>query len=122
MEYFRAAAGSQSQIGQRAAAEFVRMDLPQNPGNYVATQGQFDAQGRLMVVVQNRSPAPLSGIQVTPVLVDASGRVVQQGSPVVFRAVVQPGEQAAAQTGVANVAQAQLPYLRFRVDGARVAE
>jgi tetratricopeptide (TPR) repeat protein len=122
MEYFRAAAGSQSQIGQRAAAEFVRMDLPQNPGNYVATQGQFDAQGRLMVVIQNRSPAPLSGIQVTPVLVDAAGRVVQQGSPVVFRAVVQPGEQAAAQTGVANVAQAQLPYLRFRVDGARVAE
>lgn len=122
MEYFRAAAGSQSQIGQRAAAEFVRMDLPQNPGNYVATQGQFDAQGRLMVVIQNRSPSPLSGIQVTPVLVDAAGRVVQQGSPVVFRAVVQPGEQVAAQTGVANVAQEQLQYLRFRVDGAKVAE
>lgn len=122
MEYFRAAAGSQSQIGQRAAAEFIRMDLPQNPGNYVATQGQFDAQGRLVVVVQNKSPAPLTGIQVTPVLVDASGRVARQGSPVVFRAVVQPGQQAAAQTGIANVAQEQLPYLRFRVDGAKVAE
>ena len=122
MEYFRAAAGSQSQIGQRAAAEFIRMDLPQNPGNYVATQGQFDAQGRLVVVIQNKSPAPLTGIQVTPVLVDASGRVARQGSPVVFRTVVQPGQQAAAQTGIANVAQEQLPYLRFRVDGATVAE
>jgi hypothetical protein len=122
MEYFRAAAGSQSQIGQRAAAEFIRMDLPENPGNYVATQGQFDAQGRLVVVVQNRSPAPLTGIQVTPVLVDAAGRVARQGSPVVFRSVVQPGQQAAAQTGIANVAQEQLPYLRFRVDGAKVAE
>lgn len=122
MEYFRAAAGSQSQIGQRAAAEFMRMDLPQNPGNYVAAQGQLDAQGRLVVVVQNRSPAPLTGIQVTPVLVDAAGRVAREGSPVVFRAVVQPGQQAAAQAGIANVAQEQLPYLRFRVDGARVAE
>jgi beta-barrel assembly-enhancing protease len=122
MEYFRAAADTQSQIGQRAAAEFVRMDLPQNPGNYVGTQGQFDAQGRLLVVIQNRSPAPLAGIQVTPVLVDGAGQVVQQGSPVVFRAVVQPGEQAAAQTGVTNVAESQLPYLRFRVDGATVAE
>ena len=122
MEYFRAASGSKSQIGERAAAEFVRMDLPQNPGNYVATQGQFDQQGRLMVVVQNRSPAPLVGIQVTPVLVDAAGRVARQGSPVVFRAVVQPGQQAAAQTGIANVSQAELPYLRFRVDGAKVAE
>lgn len=122
MEYFRAAAGSQSQIGQRAAAEFVRMDLPQNPGNYVATQGQLDAQGRVMVVIQNRSPAPLVGIQVTPVLVDASGRVAQQGMPVVFRSVVQPGQQAAAHTGIDGIAQAQLPYLRFRVDGARVAD
>lgn len=122
MEYFRAAAGSQSPIGQRAAAEFVRMDLPQNPGNYVATQGQLDPQGRVVVVVQNRSPAPLVGIQVTPVLVDASGRIVQQGSPVVFRSAVQPGQQAAAQTGIGSIAQAQLPYLRFRVDGARVAE
>lgn len=122
MEYFRAAAGSNSAIGQRAAAEFIRMDLPQNPQNYVAAQGQFDAQGRLVVVVQNRSPAPLSGIQVTPVLVDGAGRVAQQGSPVVFRAVIQPGQQAAAQTGIGSVSQAQLPYLKFRVDGARVAE
>lgn len=122
MEYFRAAAGSQSQIGQRAAAEFVRMDLPQNPGNYVATQGQLDPQGRVVVVVQNRAPAPLVGIQVTPVLVDANGRIVQQGQPVVFRSAVQPGQQAAAQTGISSIAEAQLPYLRFRVDGAKVAE
>ena len=58
MEYFRAAAGSRSPIGERAAAEFMRLDLPQNPGNYVAAQGQFDGSGRLIVVVQNRSPAP----------------------------------------------------------------
>lgn len=122
MEYFRAAAGSQSQIGQRAAAEFVRMDLPQNPGNYIATQGQIDPQGRVVVVIQNRAPAPLVGIQVTPVLVDAGGRIVQQGQPVVFRTAVQPGQQAAAQTGINGIAQEQLPYLRFRVDGAKVAE
>src|SRR5690606_19384927 len=36
MQYFRSAASSDSQLGQRAAREFVRMDLPQNPGAYVA--------------------------------------------------------------------------------------
>lgn len=122
MEYFRAASGSQSQIGERAAAEFVRMDLPQNPGNYIATQGQLDAQGRVVLVIQNRSPAPLAGIQVTPVLVDAGGRIVQQGMPVVFRGAVQSGQQAVQQTGISGIAPAQLQYLRFRVDGARVAE
>ena len=45
----------------------------------------------------------LSAIQVTPVLVDGAGRIAQQGSPVVFRSVVQPGQQAAAQTGIDNV-------------------
>jgi hypothetical protein len=98
------------------------MDLPQNPGNYVATQGQIDAQGRVILVIQNRSAAPLVGVQVTPVLVDAAGRIAQQGNPVVFRSVVQPGQQAAQQTGIGGLAQEQLQYLRFRVDGAKVAE
>lgn len=122
MEYFRMAASSDSQIGQRAAAEFIRMDLPQNPSQYVAATGQFDPLGRLVVVVQNRAPVALTQIQVTPVLVDASGRIVQQGASVRIGGVVKPGEQAAAPSGIASISQQQLPYLRFRVDGARVAE
>jgi predicted Zn-dependent protease len=122
MEYYRAAAGSRSSIGQAAAAEFVRMDLPQNPDNYVAAQGQFDSQGRLFVVVQNRAPVALQDVQVQPVLVDASGRIVQEGSPVRLNEVIKPGGQAAAPSGIASISQQQLPYLRFRVASARVAE
>jgi beta-barrel assembly-enhancing protease len=121
-KYYQAAASSKSAIGQAAAAEYMKMDLPQNPGNYVAAAGQFDSQGRLMVVVQNRSPAALHAIQVTPVLVDANGRVMQQGDPVLIRSVVKPGEQAAAASGIDNLTQAQLQALRFRVDGAKIAE
>ena len=98
------------------------MDLPQNPGNYVAAAGQFDSQGRLLVVVQNRAPVPLRDFQVTPVLIDGSGRIMQQGSPVRVGAVLKPGEQVAAAAGIGNISQQQLPYLRFRVDGARIAE
>lgn len=122
MEYYRAAAGSQSRIGEMAAAEFVRMDLPQNPDKYVAAAGQFDGQGRLLVVLQNRAPVPLRDFQVTPVLVDGNGRILQQASPVRVGAVLKPGEQVAAASGIGNIQQQQLPYLRFRVDGARIAE
>ncbi len=122
MEYYRAAAGSQSRIGEMAAGEFVRMDLPQNPDKYVAAAGQFDGQGRLFVVVQNRSPVALRDFQVSPVLVDANGRIVQQGQPVRVGAVLKPGEQVAAASGIGNISQQQLPYLRFRIDGARIAE
>jgi predicted Zn-dependent protease len=122
MELYRAAASSNSQIGQQAAAEFVRMDLPQNAGNYVSTGGQFDAQGRPILIVQNKAPVALTDIQVTPILVDANGRVLQQGSPVRIARTLKSGEQVAADAGLANLTQEQLPYLRFRVDQARVAE
>jgi beta-barrel assembly-enhancing protease len=105
-----------------AAAEFVRMDLPQNPDKYVGAAGQFDSQGRLLVVLQNRAPVPLRDFQVTPVLVDQSGRVMQQASPVRVAAVLKPGEQVAAGSGIGSISQQELPYLRFRVDGARIAE
>lgn len=121
-KYYQAAATSNSSVGQAAAVEYMKMDLPQNPGNYVAAGGQLDSQGRLMVVVQNRSKVPLTGIQVTPVLVDAAGRVVQQGSSVTIRAVVKPGEQAAAPSGIGNLPPEQQQALRFRVDAAKVAE
>ncbi len=35
------------------------MDLPRNPGNYVATGGQLDPSGRVVVIIQNRAPIPL---------------------------------------------------------------
>ena len=122
MEYYRAAASSNSSIGQQAAVEFVRMDLPKNPANYVAATGQFDAQGRLFVVVQNRAPVPLTNVQVTPVLINGAGQVVQQGSPVRLSNTLKAGEQAAAPAGIGGISQEQLPYLRFRVDEAQVAE
>ena len=120
--YYQAAASSESSFGKAAAAEFTKMDLPQNPGNYLAAGGQLDSQGQVMVVVQNRSQVPLSGIQITPVLVDGAGRIVQQGNPVQIQSVVKPGEQAAAATGLANLTPEQMQALRFRIDGAKIAE
>lgn len=121
-QYYKAAATSDSAIGKAAAAEYMKTDLPQNPGNYVATTGQLDAQGRVIVVVQNRSPVALNAIQVTPVLVDSSGRILQQGNRVVIDAIVKPGEQATAATGLSGLTQEQQQALRFRVDGAKIAE
>ncbi len=121
-QYYQAAASSDSAIGKAAAAEFMKMDLPQNPGNYIATAGQLDAQGQVIVVVQNRSPVALKDIQITPVLIDGSGRVLQQGNPVRVNAVLQSGAQIAAPTGLGNLPAQQLQALRFRVDGAQVSE
>jgi len=119
LEYYRSAASSQSQLGRQAAVEYVRMDLPQNPANYIAAAAQFDAQGQVLVVIQNRAPVALKNIQVTPVQVDDGERIVRQGSPIRLDALLKPGEQIAARSGIA---QQELSYLRFRIDGAQVAD
>lgn len=121
MQYYKAAAGSNSTIGQQAAAEFVRLDLPQNPGNYVAAGAQLDARGQLVAVIQNRAPVPLADIQVTPVLVDATGRAVSTGNRIGVRGPLAAGQQTAVATGT-GLTQEQLQFVRFRIDGARPAE
>jgi len=120
-EHFRTAAASQSEIGKQAAAEFAVLDLASNPGNYVATAGQLDAQGRVVLRVQNRAPFALRDIVVTPVVVDAAGRIVQQGRSLHIGRVLQSGEQASLDAGIGTMPAEKLPALRFRVDGARPA-
>ena len=122
MQYFRAAAESQSEIGRQAAAEFVVMDVGRNPGQYVATAAQQDAKGRVVLLVQNRAPVALIDIYVTPLLVDAAGRIAQQGKAVRIGRSLAPGEQFAMDPGVGTLSPEQLPLLRFRVDRARAVE
>jgi beta-barrel assembly-enhancing protease len=122
VQYYQAAASSQSEIGQAAAGELVRMDLPQNPGNYVAAAGQLDANGRVVLVIQNRAPIPLSDIRVTPVLVNAAGQVVRTGSTIRITQSLASSQQVAVDAGLGALPQEQLQALRFRVDGARAAE
>ena len=121
MQYYQVAATSNSNIGQEAAAEFVRLDLPQNPDKYVAAVAQVNGQGELIVVVENRAPVPISNLQVTPVLINAAGNIVREGSPVHVRGPIKPGERARAKAGGGGVSPAQLPSIRVRVDGAKVA-
>jgi predicted Zn-dependent protease len=122
VKYYRAAASSNSDIGKSAAAELVRLDLPTNPGNYLATAPQLASDGRLALVIENRAPLALTDIQVTPVLVDHAGNVVRQAQPVRVPRSLKPGERVAMDAGVGTVPQAQLSAVRFRVDGARIDE
>lgn len=121
LEYYRAAAGSQSELGQQAAAEYATIDVGRNPGQYVATAAQLDAQGRVVLRLQNRAPIALSDIVISPLQLDAAGRVVQQGRALRIRRVLEPGEQLALDAGIGVVTQERLPLLRFRVDAATAA-
>jgi predicted Zn-dependent protease len=122
LQYYQAAATSDSSIGQEAAREAMRIDLPRNPGNYVAAQVARDNQGRPVVVVQNRSPVALGAIVVTPVQVNAAGQVTAQGRAVTIRGPLASGAQVAADGGLGALSAEQLAAVRVRVDAAQVVE
>jgi predicted Zn-dependent protease len=123
LQYYKTAAQSQSEYGQLAAAEYIRMDLPQNPGNYLATGAQRDAQGRALLVLENRSPVALTGVLLTPVFVDAAGNVTRQGKQRDLRSTTLPsGQRASVDIGLGSLTDAELQAIRFRIDGAKVVE
>ncbi|KAF0162651.1 MAG: putative Zn-dependent protease [Rhodocyclaceae bacterium] len=64
IEHFRLAAGSDSEVGKRAGASLVRLDLPRNPGSYVQVEPVADASGNLGLRVTNRSPIALRNLRV----------------------------------------------------------
>ena len=119
LELYRGAAESQSEIGQRAAAEYAALDLSRNPGNYIATAAQTGTRGELVLVLENRAPVALSEIAVTPVLVDVSGRILQQARVVSIGRALQPGERIAVDAGVGQVSPELLQQIRFRIDSAK---
>jgi hypothetical protein len=75
-----------------------------------------------VLVIENRAPLALTDIQVTPVLVDGNGNIVQQAKPVAIPRALKPGERVSVDAGVGAVPQEQLAAVRFRVDSARIAE
>jgi predicted Zn-dependent protease len=122
LELFREAAGSDSEIGKRAAAEYTMLDLPRNPGNYIATAPQRDARGNLVVIIENRAPVALAAIVLTPVVIDAAGRIVQQGRSLQIGQLLPPGARVVVDSGVGAVTPEQLQTIRFRIDGAQPAQ
>jgi tetratricopeptide (TPR) repeat protein len=119
LEYFKAASGAGGELGKQAAAEYLALDLPQNPSNYVAIGAQFDATGRAMITVQNRAPVAIEGIEITPVMVDDAGQIVQQGTRRTLPLKLQPGEAVSIDAGLGRLDAAQAAQLRIRVDAAR---
>ncbi len=118
---FEAAAQSQSEYGQMAAGEFQRMDMGQNPAQYIATGIRQDAQGRVFYVLQNRAQIAVTGLQIVPVVVDGQGQIVQQGAPRAVGGTLKPQETVSVDSGLEPMSALQARSLAVRVSAAQPA-
>lgn len=119
MELFRVAASSKSDLGKQAAVEYARMNFAENGTKYIASGLQRDSRGQIMAVVENRAPFPVSQILLTPVLLDANGRIAQEGRQIRVTKALQPGERASVNAGVGTITDEVRSRFRVRVDSVR---
>jgi predicted Zn-dependent protease len=117
-KYYAAAAGTEGEIGQAAGLALMRIELPENPGKYVRTQGALDSRGLLVVAIGNPTRVPMSGITLTVQYVDSQGKLRD------FRrnlnGTLAAGQQVQVPTGLGPFQRAD--QFRVAVSSARIAE
>ena len=64
-QYFQEAAGSEGNAGREAALSFTRIDIVDNPGNYVSARAFANEEGRIITRIVNNSPLNLTDLQIS---------------------------------------------------------
>jgi predicted Zn-dependent protease len=116
LEYYAQAASSNSPAGQAAEEAAVRLDLPNNPGNYVQARGGLDNSGQLIVEVANPTRVSLTDVVVAVRYADSQGRIREVGRRVND---LPPGQATRFATGLGPFTSSQ--QFQVGVAGARVA-
>ncbi|HEU4532369.1 MAG TPA: M48 family metalloprotease [Steroidobacteraceae bacterium] len=125
VKYFQMAASSNSEVGKASSRELVRLDLPRNPGNYVRVEPRVDNQGRVWLLVENRTSIGIRGVTIAAGIADETGRNIVQGPVRVSTGsgVIAGGQVAQVQTPLGPVTDsATLSRVRFQVEAAAIAE
>ncbi len=122
MEHYQLAAGSDSEVGKRAGAALVRLDLPGNPGNYVQVDAVADSNGNLGLRVTNRSPVTVYKVRVAGV-VQKSASANYFNKDYALSGSLKPGQSTTIAMGVSLADfNAGLKQVRGQVRSAEVAE
>ncbi|MDX1775799.1 MAG: M48 family metalloprotease [Desulfobulbales bacterium] len=72
--YFQEAAGADSPAGRAAQLSILRLDFPQNAGNYIKIQVGLNRQGYVLAQINNNAPLDVRDIKLYIEYPDSSGR------------------------------------------------
>ncbi len=92
LEHFRIAASSESTLGKKAQVRLARLDLPQNPGKYIAVQSALGKDGTIIVGISNRAPVAVKNVAVQISLVRNRRQLVDEET-VFVRSILRPKER-----------------------------
>ncbi len=120
-QYFAAAAQSQSQIGKEAAAALARLDLPDNPQQYLQVRLGLDRRNYLLAEVVNSTALTVTDVALVVQVTDAAGR--RRQVPLRVQGRIAPQQASRLATGIGPFADPEdLRGVRAQVTGARIVE
>ncbi len=117
IEHFRVVAKSGGDYGKEATGQLARLELADNPANYVLRRCDVGDNGRLMVSVRNDAPIAVTGVQILVDYTDGAGRAQQLQRNIGGR--LEPGQVATADTGLGPYDGSNCPA---KVIAARIAD
>lgn len=114
-QYLEQAAQSQSGVGAAARATLARLD----PVRFIAARARTDAEGRVLVQVQNQAAMAMGRVRLEVQVLDPSGRGVQDRKSINVRDWIAAGQTAVVATGLGPIQdRSQLQRIRVVVTRA----
>jgi len=117
LKHYSTAASSQSPVGQAAGVSMARLELESNPGKYFGTRLGMNQQGTVSILIQNRSPVTVGGVEVVTAYFDERGNQLSKANTIRVRGELAPGAQTTVTTQLT-----QGNGLRAIVNKARILE
>ena len=115
VQFLEQAAQSQSAVGNEARATLAQLD----PQRFVATRVGTDAEGRVVVQVQNQATVAMGNVQLEVQVLDPTGRQIQSRKTIGVNNWIAPGQATVLQTGLGPIQdRAQLQRVRVQVQNA----
>lgn len=117
IEHYKVVAQGGGEYGKAAGVELARLDLPANPGNYIARRCDAGSNGNLVVSVKNEAGVSVRDVQIAVDYSDSYGRAQQRRLNV--GGTLAPGQVASVDTGLGPYQGDSCPA---QVVAARLAE
>lgn len=98
LEHYKLVAGGQGEVAQSASADLVRLDIADNPGNYVLKRCDPDGSGNLVVSVKNNTSIEIRNVTIAVQYTDNTG--IQRRIDQSISGRIGPGKIASVNTGL----------------------
>ena len=96
--HYKVVAKSGGDYGKAATSALARLDMPTNPGAYIARGCDADSSGNLIVSVRNDTTVTITGVKIAVSYSDAAGFAAQQQHSIAGQ--ISPGQIASVNTGM----------------------